>query len=90
MTAKTRTAPVPVSERMRLYRERRRQGVRLIRFPLHVTNIDELIQFGLLKQDQRQEEEALRAAVLVLFRRALDRALEEAGDGWAPPWAREE
>ena len=32
--------PVPAPERMRLYRQRRRQGVRFVRIPLHVTNIE--------------------------------------------------
>lgn len=51
MTGKTRTVPIPVSERMRLYRQRRRQGMRLVRLPLQVTNIDDLV-LGLLKQDE--------------------------------------
>jgi hypothetical protein len=72
MVGKTRIMPAPVSERMRLYRERRRQGVRLIRIPLHVTTINELIQFGLLKQGERLDEEALRGAVLVLLREGLE------------------
>ena len=84
MIGKTRTVPVPVSERMRLYRQRRRQGIRFVRIPLHVTSIDDLIWFGLLKQEQRQDEEALRAAVLIL----LHQALEEARDVWGPPRAR--
>ena len=78
--------PVPAFERMRLYRQRRRLGVRFVRIPLHVTNIDELIQLGLLKQDERQDEEALRAAVLVLFHQLL----EKARDVCVPPWARAE
>lgn len=83
--------PVPAAERMRSYRQRRRQGIQFVRIPIRVTNIDDLIQLGLLKRDARQDEEALRAAVLVLLHQALDRVLEEAGDGWAvPPWAREE
>jgi hypothetical protein len=69
---KTSTVPVPVSKRMRLYRQRRRQGVRLIRIPLRVTTINELIEFGLLKQDERQDEEALRGAVLILLREGLE------------------
>jgi hypothetical protein len=78
--------PVPVSERMRLYRQRRRQGVRLVRIPLQVTDIDDLIHLGLLRQDERQDEEAARAAVLRLFHQALDGARDE----WVPPWARAE
>jgi hypothetical protein len=72
----------PTSERMRAYRERRRQRVRLVRIPLQVTNIDELVQLGLLKQDERQNEEALRAAILGL----LHQASEEAS---VPFWARD-
>jgi hypothetical protein len=72
MIGKSKTVAAPVSERMRLYRQRRRQGVRLIRIPLHVTTIDEFIQFGLLKQDERQDEEALRGVVLVLLREGLE------------------
>ena len=64
--------PASVTERMRVYRQRRREGIRLVRIPLHVTNIEDLIQFGLLKQDERQDEESLRAAVLLLLREALD------------------
>jgi len=80
------TMPVPISERMRLYRRRRRRGVRLVRIPLHVTNIDDLIHLGLLSQDERQDEEAVRAAVLRLFHQALDVARDE----WVPAWARAE
>ena len=32
---------------MRLYRQRRRRGIRFIRIPLHVTNIHDLVRFGL-------------------------------------------
>jgi hypothetical protein len=83
MTGKTRTVPVPVSERMRLYRQRRQQGVRLVRIPLQVTNIDDLVQLGRLRKDERHNEEALRAAVLGL----LHQALEEAR---VPFWARDQ
>ena len=75
--------PAPVSERMRLYRQRCREGIRLVRIPLQVTNIDDLVKLGLLKQDERQNEEALRAAVLGL----LHQAVEEAR---VPFWARDQ
>jgi hypothetical protein len=68
---------------MRLYRQRRRQGIRMLRIPLDVRNVDDLVQLGLLKQDKRQDEEALRAVVLVL----LQQALEEAR---VPFWARDQ
>ena len=83
MTGNTSTAPTPASERIRAYRQRRRQRVRLVRIPLQVTNIDDLVQLGLLKQDERQNEEALRAAVLGLLHHVLD-------DAMVPFWARDQ
>jgi len=56
----------PAAQRMRLYRERRRQRLRYISIPLHVTDIDGLIRIGRLKEDQREDVDALRAAVLTL------------------------
>jgi hypothetical protein len=55
----------------------------MLRIPLDVRNVDDLVQLGLLKQDKRQDEEALRAVVLVL----LQQALEEAR---VPFWARDQ
>jgi hypothetical protein len=63
---------IPVAERMRLYRERRRQGLRYVRIPLHVTEVDSLIRLGVLKEEQRHEPEALQTAVLGLIYRALE------------------
>jgi hypothetical protein len=60
------------AERMRLYRKRRRQGLRYVRIPLHVTEIDDLIRMGLLEEAGRRDAEALQAAVLALFYRALE------------------
>ena|SRR5437870_2235562 len=57
---------------MRLYRKRRREGMRLVRIPLHVTEIDDLIRMGRLNEDQRHDAEALQAAVLGLVQMALD------------------
>jgi hypothetical protein len=61
-----------VAERMRLYRKRRRQGLRYVRILLRVTTIDDMIRFGLLEQGQRESPEALRAAVVYLIRQAMD------------------
>jgi hypothetical protein len=58
--------------RMRRYRKQRRQGLRYVRIPLHVTDIDALIRMGLLKEDQRDDLEALQTAVLGLLYRAED------------------
>ena len=69
---------------MRLYRKRCREGIRLVRIPLHVTGIrlvriplhvtgiDSLIQVGRLGEDQRHDAEAIGAAVLGLFGMALE------------------
>ena len=65
-------SPSPAAQRMRLYRERRRQRERYIPIPLHVTDIDGLIRIGRLKEDQRQDVDALRAAVLTLVYWAVE------------------
>ncbi len=43
----------PEAERMRLYRKRRREAMRYVRIPLHVTEVDALIRIGRLKEDSR-------------------------------------
>ena len=45
---------------------------RYIPIPLHETDIDALIRMRLLKEDQRQDVEALQTAVLGLLYRAED------------------
>ena len=44
---------------MRRYRKRRRQRMQYIPIPLHVSEIDALIRMRLLKDEQRQDVEAL-------------------------------
>jgi hypothetical protein len=60
------------AERMRRYRKRRRQGIRIVRVPLRVTEINDLIRMDRLDQDQRHDPEAIQAAVLVVLHGALD------------------
>ena len=60
------------AERMRLSRQRRRQGMQYVRIPLHVTKIDELVRLGFLRGEQRQDPEALQMAVLGLICGVLD------------------
>ena len=57
---------------MRRYRKQRRQGLRPVRILLDETDVDAFIRLGLLKEDQRQDEEALRTAVMTLVYRAED------------------
>jgi len=60
----------PAAQRMRRYRKQRRQGLRPVRILLDETDVDAFIRLGLLKEDQRQDEEALRTAVMTLVYRA--------------------
>jgi DNA-binding IclR family transcriptional regulator len=60
------------AKRMRLYRQRRRQGVRCVSIPLHVTEVHDLVGLGILKAEQRDDPEAVGAAVVRLIRQALD------------------
>jgi hypothetical protein len=60
------------AKRMRLYRKRRRQGLRYVRILLRVTTIDDMIRFGLLEEGQRERPEALRAVVVYLIRQAME------------------
>lgn len=62
----------PAAQRMRLYRKRRREGMRYVPVPLDVVDIEGLIRIRLLKEDQRQDVDALRAAVLTLVYRAVE------------------
>ena len=62
----------PAAQRMRRYRKQRRQGLRPVRILLDETDVDAFIRLGLLKEDQRQDEEALRTAVMTLVYRAED------------------
>ena len=50
---------------------RRREAMRYVRIPLHVTEVDALIRIGRLKEDSRTDAEVLRAAVLSLLYQAL-------------------
>jgi hypothetical protein len=64
--------PSPAAQRMRRYRKQRRQGLRSVSILLHETDIDALIRMRLLKDEQRQDVEALQTAVLGLLYRAED------------------
>jgi hypothetical protein len=66
--------PPTTAERMRSYRKRRRQGMRYVRIPLHVTEIDDLVRLGFLRGEQCQDPEALQMAIMGLIYGVLDRA----------------
>ena len=60
-----------VAERMRLYRKRRRQGLRSIRILLPVTDIDYFMRV-VLTERQRQRPDALETALVGLFQDMLE------------------
>jgi hypothetical protein len=51
------------AERMRLHRERRREGYRCLMIELHATEIDVLIKKGLLQSVGRNNLDAVRQAL---------------------------
>jgi hypothetical protein len=66
--------PATAAERMRLYRQRRRQGIYYVRIPLHVTEINGLLNspIGRGKDDPRTNTEVVQAAILELVYRQLE------------------
>jgi hypothetical protein len=59
----TEPARPPAAERMRLHRERRRNGMRCLTIELHETEIDALIREGLLKSETRNDPSAVSDAL---------------------------
>ena len=59
---------------MRRYRKERLRRLRWIRMPIDVSDLDAFIHLGLMKEDQRQDDEAVRTAVMTLVYRAGDQA----------------
>ena len=55
--------PSPAAERMRLHRERRRNGMRCLIIELRETEIDALIRKGLLKSETRNDPSAVSDAL---------------------------
>ena len=73
--AKVRTrSSSPAAVRMRRYRKLRRLGLHPVRIMLGVADIDALIRMRLLKEEQREDPEALQTAVLSIFYRACEDA----------------
>jgi hypothetical protein len=66
MTVTRRTKakiPVTAAERMRRFRNRRRNGLCSVRVLLHVTEIDGLVQKGFLKPERRHDQDAVESAI---------------------------
>jgi hypothetical protein len=64
-------APSAAAERIRLHRERRRKGLRCLIVDLRETEIDALIQRGLLKPDTRNNRRAVSQALYAFLDRTL-------------------
>jgi hypothetical protein len=64
----------PGAERMRRYRERRRQGSWYVRVPLDPPEIDRLVRLRFLRKEQRRDRQALQVTVMTLIYRVLDSA----------------
>ena len=60
------------AEHMRLHRKRRRAYLRQVSISLHVTGIEELVRWGYLQPDERENAKALQNAVSDLLSVALD------------------
>ena len=64
-------SPTPAAERMRRHRERRREGMRCLWIELHETEIDALVQRGLLKAETRHDHNAIADALYDHLERTL-------------------
>jgi hypothetical protein len=68
------TARLSAAERIRLYRERRRNGMRSLWIELRVTEIEALVRIGLLKAETRNDQNAIREALYEYLDQTLGRA----------------
>jgi len=59
------------AERMRRHRERRREGLRCLTIEIHEEEIDVLVQKGLLKEETRNDPNAIVKALYVHFDRTF-------------------
>jgi predicted molibdopterin-dependent oxidoreductase YjgC len=59
----------PAAERMRLHRERKKNGMRCFMIELRETEIDALIRKGFLKSDTRNDTQAIIDALYSYFDR---------------------
>jgi hypothetical protein len=67
MNAILKASSRSAAERMRLYRMRRRNGLRSVQVLLHGTEIDSLISKGFLKPERRHNRTAVENAVGVFI-----------------------
>jgi hypothetical protein len=62
----------PAADRMRLHRERKKNGMRCLMIELRETEIDALIRKGFLKIDTRNDSSAIVDALYAWLERELD------------------
>ena len=65
-------SPTLAAKRMRRHRERRRDGMRCLWIELHETEIDALVQRGMLKPETRNDQNAVADALYDHLERTLD------------------
>jgi len=70
-TAPNRAARRTAAERMRRCRARRRAGYRCVTVEIHDTEIDGLVRHGLLRVDERNDPDAILAAVYEHLERSI-------------------
>jgi hypothetical protein len=63
--------PSPAAERMRLHRERKKNGMRCLMIELRETEIDALIRKGFLTADTRNDTSEIIDAIYAYFDREL-------------------
>jgi hypothetical protein len=61
----------PAAERMRRYRDRRRNKLRCVTIELRETEIEALIRKGILAREMRNDTIAIRGALYAYFDRTL-------------------
>jgi hypothetical protein len=61
----------PAAERMRLYRERRKAGMRCLTIEVRETEIDALVRKGFLTADTRNDTSEIIDAIYAYFDREL-------------------
>jgi hypothetical protein len=72
------TSISPAAERMRRHRARQRNGLRLVQALLRETEIDALIEFGMLEERSRNNPNAVTEALHRLFERVFGRMTRNA------------
>jgi hypothetical protein len=60
---------------MARHRKRRRDGLRCLRIEIRESEIDALIELGLLRNDARRDRNAILSAVYAFFDRTLGRIM---------------